>query len=179
MICRATSSAKALFSTSGPIPQRFSSPSAAWICTPETTSKSNSSESIFPITRAAPRGAGSLFVFLLLLLRNDFACKPENARGRTLPRIGAQPRFAARFLQKLLFAQVVFLGYLRQQQSATVILLHQESMPSDFDFFGLNAFEPRQQRHFDFQLLQFLRAHFRKSLVLECGARCTPHDALA
>src|SRR6266404_6812027 len=78
------------------MPAPFSSLTARLTCTPATTSKSNSSFSIFLQARASLLARAFFFRKRAALLGNDLAPKSLQLRFRILPGIAGKPCFRAR-----------------------------------------------------------------------------------
>src|SRR5882672_8098768 len=84
------------------------------------------------------RGGLSRFARLLLApqfftFRNNYARKAQDSYVVCPPCISGEPGLTASLGQKLLAAQFVFDGHLRQQQSTPAVLTNDQAMSADLD----------------------------------------------
>lgn len=86
-----------------------------------------------------------------------------------LPCVEGQPGLAAGLLEESGAIPFVFDGDLGQEQAAAAVLSDEETVASDFDFFGVNRLRGRENAELDFEMRSFVRGYGRKAVVVESG----------
>ena len=85
----------------------------------------------------------------------------------------------AGFREKLFAVQVVLGGHLRQQQTTSNSLLHDQAMLSNLNVLGMNSLERRKQGNLNFRFSNFLRQHACEPRILKRRGSRTSHNAFA
>ena len=84
-------------------------------------------------------------------LGKNLGGKSKKLPGRIFPGIRGKIRLPASLLEKPLAVPATLAGHLRQQQPAPVAHHHQQSVPSDFNFFRLHWDRVSEDGNFNLQ----------------------------
>jgi hypothetical protein len=86
---------------------------------------------------------------------------------------------AAGFGKELFGAEMVLDRDLGKQHSSLALSRYEQSMSADLDMVGANGNWRGEQRYFDLQITELVRAHGWEAWILQRGARGATYDAIS